>query len=447
MLWDRVSALAAAAPRPAVSVDGQPLTYGELAARARRGAESWRAAGTLPRLAHVARHPADVAVALVAASLAGVSVLLLDAAATEAEHDHALRLFRADSMTDTDRRSGAAAGEDPAMAVVAAAPGLGLTTSGVEGLPKCVQRPWDTVTGNAAAFAAAIGLAEGDVLLCTTPPHHSYAVCGGLVAALTTGATYVSLAKRASPGSVAEAIDREHVDLMLSVPVLYRWYATGLRAARPPRMCVSAGSPLGAEDRATWHRTVGWPLVEHYGTSELGMLTVDTAGVAGSVGHPVAGIEIRLDAPDGEGVSEVQARAAGTPGWLLHPTGSVTDLGGWQRTGDLGRCDDDGGLRLVGRRGSVVNLGGNKVSAAEVEAAIRAHHAVVDCAVVGECVDGVTRLCAYLEVRAPDFHRQGLVEHLRSRLAPHKIPSVVTVVDALPRSAAGKILRSRLHAP
>ncbi|MFK4100740.1 class I adenylate-forming enzyme family protein [Streptomyces sp. NPDC019531] len=419
----RVASFASSAPRrPAVVSPDAAINYGDLALRAQRRADQWRGEGGPGRRHLVAGCPVEVAVSVVAAAAAGVGLLLLDAEGRLPEHVRAQDIFRAAPDTAT--------------------PGLGLTTSGVSGPPKCVERPWSAVAGNAAAFAYALSLAPGEVMLCTTPPHHSYAVCGGIITALMAGATYAGTARRTGPKALAATLDEQRVDLLLSVPLLYQWYATGLAARRVPRLCVSAGSPLTPEHRAAWERGVGWPLVEHFGTSEYGMLTHDTEGLSGSVGRAVPGIALSL-APGPAG-DEVVVHAAGAPARLLDEGGRAELLGVPGRTGDLGAFDDAGRLTLLGRVGSVINVAGNKVSSTEVEAAVRRYAPVKDCALVGDTsTPGATRLCLFVEA-GDAFDRQELMNHLVSSLAPYKVPQVVHRTDGLPRSAAGKVLRSEL---
>lgn len=425
-LTARVEEWAAAAPRrPAVVSAGVSLTYAELALRARRLAAERGGEGHLRRRDLIAGSPPDAAVSVVAASTAGVGLLLLDASGRAAEHERARSLFRAAPETST--------------------PGLGLTSSGVDGPPKVVERPWSAVTANAAAFAGALGLTAGEVALCTTPPHHSYAVCGGIVTCLTAGATYVGVDRRTGPKALAAALDEHRVNLLFSVPLLYQWYAGGLASRTVPRLCVSAGAPLTPPQRTAWERGVGWPLREHFGTSEYGMLTLDREGVPGSVGRAVSGVELSVETSSAG--SEVVVRCAGEPARLLTADGRAELLTGPRRTGDLGTVDAEGRLTLLGRTGGVINIAGNKVSAAEVEAAARRYPPVLDCAVVGDTsAPGATRLCLLVETGGSQepFDRQELIARLSASLAAYKVPQTVRTVDALPRSPAGKVLRSQL---
>ncbi|MFC8850020.1 MULTISPECIES: class I adenylate-forming enzyme family protein [unclassified Micromonospora] len=430
--------------RPAVVAGDRTLTYAELLRRAER-----LAPGLTGRAATVARCAADVAVTVVAATIADVPLLVGDARAADDERDRARSLFRADRLvtSDADRltvegldgRPATSGGDGPA--------GLGLSTSGSEGWPKCVERPWPAVTANARAFAAALELSPGEVVACTTPPHHSYALCGGIVTTLVAGGTYVALDRQPGPRTVADAVDGHRVAVLLSVPLLYRWFsAAGLATRHRPRLCVSAGAPLPPEDRQRWAESVGWRIGEHYGTSEHGMLTLDTESVAGSVGRPIAGVGLAVDPAPGPG--DVLVACAGPPARVQHTGDTVGGPGpvgdGLQPTGDVGRLDADGRLHLLGRRGGTLNVAGNKVPAAEVEDALRTFAAVRDCAVVGAPgPGGAQEVVAFVETVRELDHRE-LYAFLHGRLAAYKVPARVVVVDRLPRNVNGKLLRSEL---
>ncbi|MEU8053869.1 MULTISPECIES: class I adenylate-forming enzyme family protein [Micromonospora] len=463
-LADALAEVAGRSPhRPAVVAGDRTLTYAELLRRADR-----LAAGLTGRAATVARCADDVAVTVVAAAIADVPLLVGDARAADDERDRARSLFRADRLVtgDGDRLTvaglagfagldGFAAGDADRLAVAGhdgpggdpggdGPAGLGLSTSGSEGWPKCVERPWPAVTANARAFAAALELSPGEVVACTTPPHHSYALCGGIVTTLVAGGTYVALDQRPGPRTVADAVDGHRVAVLLSVPLLYRWFSTaGLATRHRPRLCVSAGAPLPPEDRRRWAEAVGWRIGEHYGTSEHGMLTLDTESVAGSVGRPVAGVTLTVDPAPGPG--DVLVSCAGPP-TRVHAAGPAAGPAGHgpQPTGDVGRLDGDGRLHLLGRRGGTLNVAGNKVPAAEVEDALRAFPAVRDCAVVGAPGPGSAQeVVAFVET-ARELDHRALYAFLHGRLAAYKVPARVVVVDRLPRNVNGKLLRSEL---
>src|SRR5204863_1692303 len=118
---------------------------------------------------------------------------------------------------------------------------------------------------------------------------------------------------------------------------------------------------------------------------------------------------------------------------------------GWLHTGDRGHIDEQGNLTVEGRIADTIVTGGENVAAAEVEAALLAHPAISDAAVVGradpEWGQAVTAFVVVPAGEAPD-----LDEHLRARLAGYKVPKAIHQVEEIPRNAAGKILRGRLAA-
>jgi malonyl-CoA/methylmalonyl-CoA synthetase len=119
---------------------------------------------------------------------------------------------------------------------------------------------------------------------------------------------------------------------------------------------------------------------------------------------------------------------------------------GWFRTGDVGLVED-GSWRLLGRTSiDIIKTGGYKVSALEVEAVLREHDAIADCAVVGvEDPEWGERICAAVElVPGAELSLGALQSWTRQRLAPYKIPRALVCLEALPRSAMGKVLKPEL---
>ena len=429
---------AAQSPRkPAVITARRSLTYSELLQRA-AGANP-ASEPPVSRQAVAGRDAVTVAVALLASAMAGGAVLMVDPAAPEAEAERARATFGCGERGGSDLPAG-----------------LGLTTSGVTGEPRCVIRPWELVAANAAAFAEALELAPDDVVMTTSSMHHSYAVSAGLCGTLAAGASFAAPGGMLTPKALAGCIDSHSVSVLLSVPILYRWYTVGVPAARAPRLCVSAGEAVDDELRKAWEASVGWPLAEHYGTSELGQLTVAAPGDAG-FGRPVRGVRIRIvphavdGVPDGATVAGpasggmVEVSVAGPPAVVLDAVdGQVTPrpLTGWQATGDLGVMDRGGRVRIDGRVGDVVNVGGKKVALPEVETALRALPGVRDGAVIAQAgAGGVPKLHAFV-VTGEEFSEAEAVALLKQDLAPHKVPRQVRRSHRTPASSRGRQRRA-----
>ena len=172
-----------------------------------------------------------------------------------------------------------------------------------------------------------------------------------------------------------------------------------------------------------------------------------------SVGRPVGATEVRIADESGEPVppgvaGEVWLRRPGAPSRHYHRDPAATAevfVDGWVRTGDLGHLDGDGLLHLSGRAKDVVITGGSNVSPVEIEHVLCEHPAVVEAAVFGvpHAVLGED-VAAAVVVRAPTSERE-LQDHVRSRLAEHKVPHRLALVDRLPHNASGKVLKGELR--
>lgn len=205
-------------------------------------------------------------------------------------------------------------------------------------------------------------------------------------------------------------------------------------------------------------------LWQYYGQTEaplcMAVLTPEDhhdPSLWGACGQPAVDADLRLvDDEDvvvvGEGVGEIQVRAPfAMAGYFdadeLNAEMRTTD--GWLRTRDVARRDAQGYLHLIDRTSDMIITGGYNVYPREVEDVLLSHPAIAECAVVGapdpKWVEAVT---AFVAVKpAASVEEADLIQLVRSRLAPHKVPKAVHVVDAIPKSPVGKILRRALRAP
>ena len=202
------------------------------------------------------------------------------------------------------------------------------------------------------------------------------------------------------------------------------------------------------------------PVLNSYGMTEGGYatFTMDPEGARtrpGAVGRPTPPVEVRIVDDDGVtcpigSVGEVLTRnPAGHREYFRDPEATARQWdGGWLHTGDLGRLDDEGYLYIVGRKKDVIIRGGMNIYTDDVEAVLQAHPSVVEAAVVGVPHDVLGEDVAAFVVIRPDadLPLDELREFVRARLADYKVPRQVTVVSKLPRTASGKVVRSRLVA-
>jgi acyl-coenzyme A synthetase/AMP-(fatty) acid ligase len=433
----------------ALAANDRCVSYAELdAGLRRRSAElARRGHGPGARLTVVAVDPVETVLAALAACQLGASVLLVDASSPAQELTRIVEQFGAEEIICGSSFSRVAHPLRPEGSVLDIAPALGLATSGVTGRTKVAQRDWESVLTGAVVFAHTIGLCPGDSLLCTAPLHHTYSFVAGLLSCLHMGATYVAPPTPTVPSALAKMMVRHRVTVLLSVPLLYRWYLSCAVLPRTPRLAVCAGERLPAALLHGWREVYGQGLCNHYGSTELGMLTFETAGIPGSAGRPLPGVELEVQTLPAGTLGEVIAKPIGKPPVLLDVVdGMRADrrAPSASRTGDLGWLAADGRLYLEGRASDAIDLGGEKVVPGEVEEVACSHELIYACAVV--CLPDeqhIPRLCVFVEADERLDPRE-LRAFLCQRLAPHKVPSVIQCVAQLPRTATGKIRRSML---
>jgi malonyl-CoA/methylmalonyl-CoA synthetase len=323
-----------------------------------------------------------------------------------------------------------------------------LFTSGSTGEPKPVLLSHGNVLNNAAGVAERTRITAADRVLCCMPLYHTNALNNQVVAPLLAGAAVV-LHRRFHPERLFDWVAAERATYFTAVPTMFR----RLLEVRPPPGAlrtvrfVRGGAAAFSEDlHARVERHLGVPLVVSWGLTEAtctSAMNPPQAVRPGTVGTALAGQEVavlalgedRVLGPDREG--EVAIRGANV----------APQFGtGWLRTGDVGRLDGRGYLRLVGRRKHVIDRGGENVYPEQVEAVLAAHPAVAGCCVVGlpdreygevpvACV--VVREGADREGRLPAELRELAVRGL-PRPA---VPTHVVRLEGLPVNGAGKIDR------
>jgi o-succinylbenzoate---CoA ligase len=202
------------------------------------------------------------------------------------------------------------------------------------------------------------------------------------------------------------------------------------------------------------------PVVQTYGLTETASQAAtlppeDTLRKPGSAGKPLLPTELRIErdgrpVPPGEAGEIVVRGPTATPGYADRPEETAWALrGGWLHTGDIGRLDDDGYLYVLDRRSDLIVSGGENVYPAEIEAVLAAHPAVAEAGVAGQDDVRWGRVpVAFVALRpGASAMPDELIAFCRERLARYKVPARVHLVDALPRNAAGKLLRHKLAEP
>jgi acyl-CoA synthetase (AMP-forming)/AMP-acid ligase II len=449
-LMDAVRAHAAATPtRIAIARGDTTLSYHDLLEAVHVRAARFAGAGIGPgtRVSLRIDNTPDGIVTLLAAAERGATPLLVANTATPSETARAEGLFGA-QLTVVD---GTPVGHVSAAPGPDAVPALCLTTSGTTGLPKVLALDWPTTLHIAQNFVQTCGLTGDDTVLGTTPITHSYGLCVGVFGSLCTGSTLALCPPPVTAGSIYASVRAHDVTVIQSVPFYYKLLLScPSDALARVRLCISGGEVLSSALRRDWRACFRSVLANHYGASEIGQVGLEVDDVMGSIGRPIGGCEAAIrepfDASEGDDASKARCgriwiRAIGRPCRYLAPEpvpGDPSHAGGWFDTGDLGFIDETGRLIVTGRTTARIFVGGRKVDPVEVEQAIRAYPGVTDCAVVGRRGAGdEERVCAF--VQAETIDAAALRAFLRTQLSEYKLPASITSIDAVPRTATGKI--------
>jgi len=327
-------------------------------------------------------------------------------------------------------------------------PCLLIFTSGTSGPPKAVLHGQRYLTGQALQAEHWLDARPGDLVWCTAATGWSKSARNVFVAPWLRGAAALVHDARFDPMQRLELVARERVAVLCMAPTEYRAIAARAAPAALPalRELVAAGEALGPEVVRAWHERTGLWIRDGYGQTETGQLTGTPPGHpvrAGSMGRPLPGVRLRLD--DGELVLD----PATDPTFFLHYLGEPAPAGPW-RTGDRVRADQDGYLYFEGRGDDLIISAGYRIGPFEVESALAAHPAVAEVAVVAAPDSergNVVRAVIVLEegVAASDALVRELQDHVKQQIAPYKYPRIVDFVDALPRTATGKVRRAALR--
>ncbi|TQJ31980.1 long-chain-fatty-acid--CoA ligase [Microbacterium sp. SLBN-146] len=339
-------------------------------------------------------------------------------------------------------------------------------TSGTTGIPKGASLTHRNLLSNAAqarAWVPSIVRGPGCVVYGVLPMFHAYGLTLCLTFAMSMGARLV-LFPRFDPEMVL-AVTKKHPATFLPLvpPIAERLLAASQEkgvSIRGTNVAISGAMALPHELVVPFEAATGGYLVEGYGLSETSPVLmanpVATNRRPGTVGLPLPGTECRVVDPDNP-TSDV---APGDPGELLVRGPQVfagyygkpeeTDavfVDGWFRTGDIVRIDEAGFVRIVDRIKELIITGGFNVSPTEVESALRQHPDVEDAAVVGLPSDhsGEEVVAAIVPVAGKDIDVDALREDVRGILTPYKVPRRIFVVDELPKSLIGKVLRRQVR--
>jgi malonyl-CoA/methylmalonyl-CoA synthetase len=324
-----------------------------------------------------------------------------------------------------------------------------LYTSGTTGRSKGAMLTHRNLLSNAQVLAELWQFTARDVLLNALPIFHTHGLFVASNISLLTGGAMIFL-----PGFDAATVLRllPRATAMMGVPTFYIRLLDDPRLDRAltagMRLFVSGSAPLLAETHLQFEARTGHRILERYGMTETNMNTSNPyAGErrAGTVGLPLPGVEVRIDATPGE-VGQILVRGPNVfAGYWQMPEKTAEELrpDGWFLTGDQGQWDEAGYLQIVGRSKDLVISGGFNVYPKEVELLLDAIPGVVESAVIGLPHPDFGE--AVFAVLVGEVSPEAALAAIRDRLARFKQPKAAVVVDDLPRNAMGKVQKNVLR--
>ncbi len=340
-------------------------------------------------------------------------------------------------------------------------PAMILYTSGTTSRPKGVVMTHAGIEAQITTLVNAWGWTENDHTLLVLPLHHVHGLINVVSCALWAGAKCEMLQKFDAKQAWS-AFSRGNITMFMAVPTVYsklvaEWESASNRQAlsvgcSKMRLMVSGSAALPVSTLAKWREISGHTIMERYGMTETGMtLSNPLVGerLPESVGSPLPGVQVRLAGDDGKHAAdgepgEIEVKSAGLfKEYWNRPdaTKEAFTSDGWFRTGDIA-VRENSVYRILGRKSvDIIKTGGYKVSALEIEEALRTHPSVSDCAVVG--VDDEVwgqKVCAAV-IADGEIDATSLKTWARERLAPYKVPSEIKFVDDVPRNVLGKAIK------
>ena len=339
-------------------------------------------------------------------------------------------------------------------------PALIAFTSGTTGVPKgCVHFHRDVLAPCDTFAKNLVGPKPGDIFMTSAPMAFTFGLGITLLFPLRFAAAAATI-EQASPSAMLDAIIKHGVTHLGTAPTAYKAMLSqpNLDAAlKTLRYCISAGEHLPEATWRAWKERTGMGITDGIGATEMMHIFVSAAGDdirPGATGKAVPGYTATVLDPDGNpldaGVGRLAIRGPTGCRYLDDPRQRDYVVNGWNVTGDTYRRDADGYYWYLARSDDMIVSAGYNIGAPEVENALLSHPAVAECAVIGvACEERGQKVKAFVVLAADAVPSDELVAklqaHAKAQIAPYKYPREIEFVDALPKTATGKLRRSELR--
>ncbi len=332
-------------------------------------------------------------------------------------------------------------------------------TSGTTGRPKGAMLSHGNLLHNVESCRIVLETVNLDRMAVLLPLFHSYMITVGMFLPLLVGGTMVLVKSLNQPRQILQELCARQATILPAIPQLYRTLAgSPLPIKLPFRICISGSAPLPVQVLKDFEAKFGIPLIEGYGLSEASPVVAKNPihGVrkAGSIGLPVPHVKMSIQDESGNllGVNEIGeicVRGGNVMlGYWNNPEETAKAIrNGWLLTGDVGYRDADGYYFITDRKKDMLIVNGINVYPREIEEIIYQFPGVKEAAVIGvpDIRKGEQPVAFVTAGDGQTIDEKALLQFVRGRLADYKVPKHVVFMPALPRNAAGKILKTTLR--
>jgi long-chain acyl-CoA synthetase len=396
---------------------------------------------------------------------AGIAVLITDQELALHEEalksaDPPLRLLRVDALNDSG--AGTAenrAGEPEISGASAESLAVIIYTSGTTGKPKGAMLSHGNLLHNVESCRIVLQTVEADRFAVLLPLFHSYMLTVGLLLPLLVGGSIVLVKSLHPPRNAFQEIFQRQATVLPAIPPFYRsMVQSPLQPPLPLRFCISGSAPLPAQILQDFEAKFKIPLIEGYGLSEASPVVtknpLDGRRKPGSIGLPITNVSVSIQDEQGKVLSsgeigEVCVRGGNVMmGYWKNPEETAKVMrGNWLLTGDIGYQDADGYFYITDRKKDMLLVNGINVYPREIEEILYQFPGVKEASVIGKPDPRKGELpIAFVAPQADiQLNEKELQQFVRERLADYKVPRRVIVMEALPRNATGKILKTALR--
>lgn len=331
-------------------------------------------------------------------------------------------------------------------------------TSGTTGKPKGAILSHENLVSNAQAFGRILPLDHQDNVLCVLPMYHCFAWTCAVLNPLLKGAG-ITVLETFSPKETVATIKEQQVTVMYAVPPIYSLLA---RLDQPDdlngvRFFVSGGASLPEKIAKQFEEVYGTGIIEGYGLSEASPVVtfnLPEKRKYGSIGKALPGVSVKIIKETGETaatgqIGELIMKGPNVmKGYLNLPEQTAQTIRqGWLHTGDIAYQDEDGYFFIIDRVKDLIISNGENIYPREIEELLYTYPGIVEAAVIGvpDKLRGQA-VRAYIVMKEGTLlDKKAVKEFLKNRLAAYKIPRDFLVVDALPKTPTGKLLKRALR--